>query len=441
MSPAPERRAELEGIFRDALAAVDAEACVRAAVAGDARRLAIAGRPLPQDARLSCLAVGKAAAVMARGLESAAGPRIARGLAVTRDGHGCELEHFTLREAAHPVPDARSESAAAEALELVASTQPDDVLCVLLSGGASSLLASPAEGLSREDLARTTQQMLDAGADIVELNTVRKHLSSVAGGLLAARTGAARIDVLAISDVPGDRLDVIGSGLFAADPSTFSQALDVLEKLGLADAAPASVRRHLIAGTRGERPETLEPGSPGLAGVRTQILASNRQAVEAALESARRRGLRVRLVSEPLRGEARDEARRLTSLASRLDPDLPTCLVAGGETTVRVRGPGRGGRSQELALAAALELHDGPPCALLACGTDGSDGSTDAAGAYADEGTLRRGVVAGVDAREALSRNDSYGFFSAEGGLLVTGPTGTNVMDLVLLRVEPLRGS
>jgi glycerate-2-kinase len=211
----------------------------------------------------------------------------------------------------------------------------------------------------------------------------------------------------------------------------------VLDARGVLRRVPLRVRTHLEAGARGELDETPKPGDPALARVRTALLATNRSAVEAAHEAARRRGLDTRLLSEPLAGEAREAGRRLVALARRMRPAAPLCLLAGGETTVTVRGSGRGGRSQELALAAALELSGGPPTTLLAAGTDGGDGPTDAAGAFADEGTVARGDRAGVDARAALVDNDSYGFFAAEGGLFVTGPTGTNVMDLVLLRLEP----
>lgn len=436
MRSVSERRAELEGIFREALAAVDAEACVLAEVAGDASALAIAGRPLPAQARVVLLAVGKAAAPMARALESRAGARLRSGLVVTKDGHGLPLERAVTREAAHPIPDARCERAAREALALVEATRPDDVLCVLLSGGASSLLACPAEGLSAEDLAETTRLLLGAGADIAELNAVRKHLSAVAGGRMAARAGAGRIEVLALSDVPGDRVDVIGSGPFAADPTTYAEALAVLGQRGVRAEVPGTVRAHLEAGARGEREETPKPGHASLDRVRTTLLASNRTAVEAARRAALRRGLDARVLSEPLAGEARAEAARLVGFARALHPARPSCLIAGGETTVTLRGSGRGGRSQELALAAALELEGGPATALLAAGTDGTDGPTDAAGAHADEGSVERGSRAGVDARDCLARNDSNAFFAAEGGLFVTGPTRTNVMDLVLLRVE-----
>ncbi|MDJ0850232.1 MAG: DUF4147 domain-containing protein [Myxococcota bacterium] len=433
MSPAPTRRAELEAIFAEALAAVDGERCVLDAL-GEGPGPEIAGRPLPSGGRVALFAAGKAAVAMARACEERLGERIASGLVITKEGHGAPLERCLVREAGHPVPDARSERAGREALAFVGRTGPGDVLCVLLSGGASSLLACPSEGLTLGDLADTTKLLLGSGADIEELNTVRKHLSRVAGGQLGRSARAERIEVLAISDVPGDRLDVIASGPFAPDPSCFADALGVLDRRGLVAAVPEAVRRHLEAGARGQRDETPGPDDASLARVRTTVVAGNRRALEAAREATLRRGLHPRVVAEPLAGEARDEGRRLATLGRALASGAPGCLLAGGETVVTVRGSGRGGRSQELALAAALELEGGAPVALLAAGTDGTDGPTDAAGAYADEGTASRGRRAGVDPRAALDANDSHTFFAAEGGLFVTGPTGTNVMDLVLVR-------
>jgi glycerate-2-kinase len=435
--PGRPRFRELAAIFAAALAAVDADAAVRRALRREGEALRVDDVGLAPGQRLVVMAAGKAAAAMAAAAEAVAGDRLAGGLAVTKDGHGAPLRRIALRFAAHPVPDARSEAAAREALELVGRAAPDDCLLVLLSGGASSLLACPAPGLALGDLAAATRALLAAGAEIEELNAVRKHLSALAGGWLARRARARRIEVLALSDVPGDRLDVIGSGPFAPDPTTYADALAALSGRGVLAEVPEPVRAHLAAGVRGEREETPKPGDPAFAGVRHRVLATNRTALEAACAAAERSGLRAEALAGALRGEARDAARALVAAARAARGGAPVCLVAGGETTVSVRGPGRGGRSQELALAAALELDGGPPTALLAAGTDGSDGPTDAAGAYADEGTLARARRAGLDARAALAANDSHTFFRAEGGLFVTGPTRTNVMDLALVRVDP----
>jgi glycerate-2-kinase len=373
---------------------------------------------------------------MAAAVEAVAGDRIAAGLAVTKDGHGGALARFALREAAHPVPDARCERAAHAAIALVESARPQDVLLVLLSGGASSLLACPAPGLSLAELAGATQVLLTAGADIEELNTVRKHLSALAGGRLAQRAACAQIVLLAVSDVPGDRLDLIGSGPTSADPTRYADALAAIARRGVRERLPARVLAHLEAGAAGRLAETPKPGDPALARVTAHVLASNADARRAAALAARAQGARALDLGLALRGEARRAGTRLAALAPALRGDGPVCLVAGGETHVTVRGKGRGGRSQELALAAAQVLERQPHATLLAAGTDGSDGPTDAAGAFADAATLPRAHGLGLDARAALANNDAYGFFAAAGGLLVTGPTRTNVMDLALLWVE-----
>jgi hydroxypyruvate reductase len=426
-------RAILEGLFQAGLEAADPAAAVRSA----ASELGIARDPLYRGARFVVVAAGKAAGRMASALEESLGDRIARGVGVTKDGHRVPLRRIALREAGHPIPDARGENAAREALALVESARPDEVLIVALSGGASALLPCPVPGLTLRDLSATTDELLRSGADIEELNAVRKHLSGIGGGNLARRARCRRIFVLCVSDVVGDRLDVIASGPCAPDPSTYRDALAVLERRGIRDRIPASVVQHLEEGARGRREETPKPGDPGFERVRSLILANNRSALAGAQRAAARAGLATIVVCDGLRGEARAVGRRLAALARAVRRERPVCLLAGGETTVTVRGPGRGGRNQELALAAALELANSDGITLLAAGTDGTDGPTDAAGAYADPHTVARAAALGVDASESLARNDSHGFFAAEGGLLRTGPTGTNVMDLALLLVRP----
>jgi len=435
-------RARLTAIFRAALAAVDAETAVRRALHRDGAQLAIAGRAVAPNARLIVLAAGKAAAAMAAGVEAVAADRVAAGLAVTKDGHGRALSRIAVRESSHPVPDARCEAAARELLAMASSTEPDDVLLVLLSGGASSLLACPQSGITLDEVATTTAALLAAGADIRELNTVRKHLVEVAGGRLARAAAARCIEVLILSDVLGDPLDVIASGPCTPDPSTFTDALAVLAARALRERIPPRVLAHLEAGARGERLESPKPGDPGFARVHATIVASLGDALRAAGAAARELQMHTIAVSAMLHGEARVAGRRLAALARSLAPaTLPTCLLAGGETTVTVRGGGAGGRSQELALAAAIELAGCDDVVLLAAGTDGSDGPTDAAGAFADGGSVARAASRGVDAARALADNDAYAFFAQEGGLLRTGPTGTNVMDLVLIEVQPREAS
>ncbi len=428
-------RTRLEALFRAALAAVDPARAVARAVRRRGDLLEIAGEPLDPGARLVVLAVGKAAGAMAQALEALAGDRIAAGLAVVPDGQAVDLKQMGACESAHPIPDARCERAGQRAIELVAGARRDDVLLAMISGGASSLLSCPVEGVTLADLAGTTDALLRGGASISELNAVRKHLSRLAGGRLAERAASARIELLAISDVPGDQLDVIGSGPLVADPTTYRDALDAIARVGA--RIPARARDHLEAGARGEFPDTPAPGAAVFDRVRSTLLASNATAVEAARAAAEACGLRALALPGGLAGEARVAGRRLAALGRSIAAARPVCAIAGGETAVVVRGSGRGGRNQELALAAALELAGSPKIALLAAGTDGVDGPTDAAGAHVDGGTLARASERGLDARAALAANDSNGFFEREGGVLRTGPTGTNVMDLAFLYVEP----
>lgn len=432
-------RARLESFFRSALVAVDPAAAVRRVVEFDGSELAISGRPVPRDARVIAFAVGKAARPMAAELEAIAGSRISAGLVVAPDAgsNARPLTRFSERASAHPIPDARSERAGLDAISLVSSARPNDVLVAMISGGASSLLSCPAEGIDIDELALTTAGLLEGGAGIDELNAVRKHLSRVAGGRLAAHVGCARVEQLVISDVPGDRLDVIGSGPLVGDPSTYSDALAVLERHTALARVPARVLAHLNSGARGELEETPAPGLDRLGGVTTTLLANNETALAAAAVAATRVGLRTLELPGALFGEAREAGRRLAALGGSIASDRPVCAIAGGETTVDVRGDGRGGRNQELALAAALEFASADAISLLAVGTDGIDGPTDAAGAFADGGTVARARALGLDALAALEANDSNSLFAREGGVVRTGPTGTNVMDLAFVHVEP----
>jgi len=436
VSVGPPARRLLEEGFRAALGAVHGGRCVRRALdpARGAEGPGVDGRPLPSGARVVVAAVGKAAVPMAVAAEDLLGPRLRAGRVVTRDALAPRPERLPVEEAGHPVPDARSEAAGRGLLALAEQTRREDVLLVLLSGGASALLATPLPGLDGAQLAETTRCLLEGGADIGELNAVRKHLTAVSGGRLARCAGAGRVEVLALSDVPGDDFAVLGSGPCAPDPTTFADALAVLERRDPVGRAPEAVRRFLARGRDGLEPETPKPGDPLFGRVHHTCVGSNADARRAAVAAVRRRGLPAEDLGPVLSGEARTGARELLAAASgRRGPLL---LVAGGETAVTVRGPGRGGRSQELALAAAIALRPRPGLHLLAAGTDGSDGPTDAAGAFADAGTVDRGARRGRDAGRDLEANDSHSFFAAEGGLLRTGPTGTNVMDLALLWID-----
>jgi len=433
VSGARAARESLERIFRAGVAAADPAAALRSRLAIRAdSALEVDGEVLPAGSPVALLALGKAAIGMAGALEDLAGDRLTTGLVIAPAGGEPVRLRSRALAAAHPIPDASSEGAGRAALDFVAKLSPGGSLLVLLSGGTSSLLTCPAPGLPLAALAETTRILLEAGAPIDELNAVRKHLTAVFGGRLAAATRAQRVIVLVVSDVLGDRLDVIGSGPFAADPSTYGDARSILEGRGVWREVPVEVRAHVEAGVAGSLPETPDESDPR---VRHVVIANNRTALEGAMSAARSEGLRPLLVSDRMAGEARVAGRRLARVALASRSSSETCLLAGGETTVTVRGAGRGGRSQELALAAALELRGTSGVAALAAGTDGRDGPTDAAGAYADGGSVAAATSVHVDAEVCLRENDAHRFFEASGGLVRTGPTGTNVMDLALLRV------
>jgi hydroxypyruvate reductase len=341
-----------------------------------------------------------------------------------------------VRVAGHPVPDERGLAAALEAEALLEGLGRDDVLLLLLSGGASALMPAPSPGLRLEHKARTTSLLLRAGATIQELNTVRKHLSRLKGGGLARRAAPARVISLVLSDVVGDDLSTIASGPTVPDPTTFDGALGVLEKRRVLSKVPLPVRRHLEAGARGEAPETPKAGDPAFRRTSTHVVGSNRRSVRAAAREASRLGLRPVVLPTRLDGEAREVARCLVAiLREAADARRPTCLLAGGETTVTVLGDGRGGRNQELAVAAAQPLDGFPvPAVVASLATDGIDGMSDAAGGVVDDQSLRRAKALGLPSPAAfLEQSDSRSFLGPLGDLILTGPTGTNVVDITVL--------
>ena len=400
----------------------------------------MAGRAYPLGrGRLVLVSAGKAASAMARAAEQILGPALSDALAVDTSEH-IPLARTRRLLAGHPVPDEAGRRAADEVEALARGLGGDDLLLLLLSGGASALLPAPAEGLTLDDKARTTSALLRAGASIGELNAVRKHLSRLKGGGLARTAAPARIACLALSDVVGDDPSTIASGPVVPDPTTYDTALDVLDRKGVREMVPAAVRRHLEAGARGERPETPKSGDPLFRRVAFDVVGSNRLSVAAAADEARRQGLRPLVLTTRLEGEAREVAKALLAILREcveagLPAAPPVCLLAGGETTVTVTGPGRGGRNQELVVAAAEPLAAFPvPAVVASLATDGIDGSSDAAGGVADERTLARAQALGLAPPSIfLAENDSRSFLGPLGDLIVTGPTGTNVMDLTAL--------
>ncbi|HLH01021.1 MAG TPA: glycerate kinase [Bryobacteraceae bacterium] len=381
---------------------------------------------------------GKASVEMARAVERLLGSRIRAGLINTKYGYaGAPLKRIEIRECGHPVPDAIGQEGAARIADIAQNAGSDDLIICLISGGASALLPLPPPSITLEDKCATTALLLECGANIHEINCVRKHISAIKGGQLARLAFPATVLALILSDVIGDDLDVIGSGPTVPDRSTFSQARAVLEKYGIWEKAPSAVRRQLSSNAI----ETPKPADSVFARVQNLLVGSNRLAVEAAAFQARSLGFRTMILSTVLEGEAREIAHVHAAIAkeiraARRPLHAPACLISGGETTVTLRGRGLGGRNQEFVLSAALDIAGLHDVLILSAGTDGSDGPTDAAGAVADGTTLARAAAKNLDATAHLAHNDSYRFFEPLGDLVKTGPTGTNVADIQILLVR-----
>ncbi|MGD9030244.1 MAG: glycerate kinase [Anaerolineae bacterium] len=428
--PNPDLRAAADRLQQAALSAVDPAAAIHRHVRRAGNELLVAAQcyDLAGYERVFVIGGGKAAVSMAAAATDILGDRLTRGTVVTKYEHTQGWSHPAVQviEAGHPVPDRNSVRGAQSVAELAQQATARDLVICLISGGGSALLTLPAEGLGLDDLQQLTDALLRSGATINEMNTVRKHCSSIKGGHLARLTAPARLVTLILSDVVGDPLDVIASGPTVPDPTTVDTARTVLE-------------RHAVGDARLLR-ETPKPGDPIFERVQNVIVGSNRLAALAAVEKARALGFRALLLGTYVQGEAREVAQVAAALAKgvRADGDplpAPACLVWGGETTVTIRGGGTGGRNQELALAAAVALDGWPGVLLMALATDGTDGPTDAAGAIVTGGTVSRARLLGLDARAALDANDSHGFFDTLGDLIRTGPTGTNVNDLLFILV------
>jgi hydroxypyruvate reductase len=431
-------------ILESALAAADPYDATMRVLVREGDVVSVGGRPyrIAPGARVIAVGAGKACAPMARALEDALDDRLSGGLVVVRRGYGEPLRRVTIREAGHPVPDSAGEAAAQEALALVKGLTARDLVFFLISGGGSALLPLPHPGIPLADIVRTTDLLLRSGATITEVNTIRKHLSQVAGGNLARAAFPARSVTLIVSDVVGSPPDAVASGPTVADPTTYADALAVLERYGLVSEVPASVRDVLGKGARGALPETPKPDDPVFRDAQVLVVADTGAAARGALAAARRLGFHTLLLSTYLEGEARHVGRVLGGIGRQISATgepapRPACIVAGGETTVTVTGLGRGGRNQELALAAALALEAVPDVLVVGFATDGTDGPTDAAGAVADGTTVTRARALGMDPLRHLAANDAYPFFQALGDLIVTGPTNTNVADLMLILGGP----
>jgi hydroxypyruvate reductase len=420
-------RRQAHSIFRAALAAADpVDAVVRH----------LRGRDLSRFRHIYAIGAGKAGASMAQAAERVLGRRIAAGLVNVKYGSTAKLRRIELNPCGHPLPDEAGVAGATRIAAIAAQAGEGDLVLCLISGGASALLPLPADPITLAEKQATTALLLACGANIHEINAVRKHVSRIKGGQLARLAAPATVESLLLSDVIGDDLDVIGSGPTAPDASTFAGALAILDRFGLRARVPAAVRERLEQGARGEVSETPKPGDAVFRAVRNVLVGNSRLALDAAARRARALGFRTLVLASEIQGETRDIARMHAAIAREIartgqPVKPPACLITGGETTVTLRGAGLGGRNQEFVLAAALEIAGLRQVVVFSAGTDGTDGPTDAAGAIADGDTLSRNP----DARAYLDRNDSYHYFQPLGDLVITGPTDTNVMDVRILLV------
>ncbi|MGE0735234.1 MAG: glycerate kinase [Alphaproteobacteria bacterium] len=389
--------------------------------------------PARPKGRTLVIGAGKASAAMARAFDDHWAGEVS-GLVVTRYGYALPCRRIEIVEAAHPVPDAAGEAAARRMLALVQNLSADDLVVCLMSGGASALLSLPAAGLTLADKQAINRALLRSGATIHEMNCVRKHLSAIKGGRLAAAAWPARLVTLAISDVPGDDISVVGSGPTVADPTTAAQARAILERYRIAE--PHAAIAHIARG----HDETPKPGDPRLSHASARLIAAPREMLEVAAAAARARGVHAIVLGDALQGEARELAAEHAVLADKIRRDRtvakPCVLLSGGETTVTLRGAGRGGRNSEYLLGLAVALAGAPDIYALACDTDGIDGSEDNAGAIVRPDTLARAAARGADAGAYLDNNDAYGFFAAIGDLVMTGPTRTNVNDFRAILIQ-----
>jgi hydroxypyruvate reductase len=432
-----ERREQALAVLTAALEAVDPVNAIKRQVSLSDDTLRIGQRiyDLSQYRNIYVIGGGKAGGSMAQAIEEILGQRVTAGLVNVKVGYGAETEIIRLNEAGHPIPDAAGMAGTKQMAELARKATEEDLVICLISGGGSALMTLPAEGITLADMKSLTDAFLRCGATINEINAVRKHLSQIKGGNLARLAYPAEIVSLILSDVVGNPLDVIASGPTVPDTTTFTDAYGVIEKYGLLEELPRPIVERLRQGKDGLIAETPKEGDEVFTRTYNLIIASNEGAAEAAIAKAEELGFHSLLLSTFVEGEAREVAKVFAAVAKEIirsghPVSRPACVVAGGETTVTVRGSGLGGRNQEMALSAALEIAGLEDVTIIPLATDGTDGPTNAAGAIADGSTLRRAQAAGLSAPQYLADNDSYHFFQQLGDLLITGPTNTNVNDL-----------
>jgi len=445
----PARRQRILPVLEAALHAVDPGPAVSRALRRTGNTLAVGDTvyDLEQFERIYLLGFGKAAVAMGLAAAQVVGDRLTAGVLLTKYGHSAGAEALPapieILEAGHPVPDQAGVRAAARVAALAQQATARDLALCLISGGGSALLTLPADGLTLADLQATTAALLRCGASIEEINALRKHLELLKGGQLARVFSPATVISLVLSDVVGSPLDVIASGPTVPDPSTWAEAWQIVQRYDLQALLPDAVTQRLRAGASGHLPDTPKPADPIFDRCQTTVVADNALATQAAHDKARALGFDALIVSTYIEGEARELAKVAAALGREVAAQgrpvaPPACLLLGGETTVTLRGEGKGGRNQELALAAALVLAripEGDRIVLASLATDGTDGPTDAAGGLVDASTLARGRKSGLDAAAHLAYNDAYPFLAAAGDLLRTGPTQTNVNDLIAVFV------
>lgn len=435
-------------IFSKAVSAVDPSQRLKETIRIDKDRLSIKTEGdtervfhLATFKKIFLIGTGKASASMAQAIEKIFGDRITQGVISTKYGHVLPLERTEIIEAGHPIPNQKGFEGAKKIQSILKESGPEDLVIFLLSGGGSALSPLPAEGITLEEKQQVTQLLLDCGADIKEINTIRKHISQIKGGWLARWAYPSTIIGFILSDVVGDQLDVIGSGPTVPDISTFNEAWDILEKYGLIKKVARSIQKHLLLGKEGKVEETPKPGDPAFEKVLNILIGSNILALRAAENEASSYGLNTLILSSSIVGDTREAARFHLAIVKEVMSSgnplpRPACIISGGETTVTVKGNGLGGRNQEFALAGALEINGLEKVVLLSGGTDGTDGPTDASGAVADYTTVSRARSIGLDPKAHLENNDAYPFFQRLGDLLITGPTHTNVMDVRIVLID-----
>lgn len=394
--------------------------------------------------RIFIVGFGKAGVPMARAIEEILGDKITEGIVVVKYGYGGKLKKVEVSESSHPIPDKNGLEAANRVISLLKGGGKDDFFICLISGGGSAILPAPVEEISLEEKQKVTQLLLDCGASIEEINTIRKHLSRIKGGQLARLAYPAYVQSLILSDVVGDRLDTIASGPTVADGTSFKNCWEIIKKYHLSSLLPPSVANYLREGVEGKLEETPKTGDAIFDKVNNLIVGSNILALKASRDEAERLGYNPLILSSFIQGDTRQAARFHVALAKEVVSSgnpvpSPCCILSGGETTVRVKGKGLGGRCQEFALTACIQMRGMRNVLLLSAGTDGTDGPTDAAGAFASGSTWIKAKNMGVSPEDFLKNNDSYHFFKKVGGLFLTGPTGTNVMDLRVLLVADKR--